>query len=235
MFISVSSEGHPIRRREALEGPHDGTESNGGGARGASESTRRVFFAFWPDDAIRAAFARATREAVSACAGRPVPARNLHATLVFLGAVAEQRIRDLEAIADRVAVTVGEEARVAHSRLADANGRAPCDLVFDRIEHWEKPRVLVAAASPSTGLALAGALAAKLFEATSNAGFAPDLKPFRAHVTVARKVARLTHSPDMLPVRWPVTGFALVESLTLPEGPLYSVINLWALDMRRNN
>jgi hypothetical protein len=30
-------------------------------------------------------------------------------------------------------------------------------------------------------------------------------------------------------VRWPVAGFALVESVTLAEGPLYGVLGSWNL------
>jgi len=44
-------------------------------------------------------------------------------------------------------------------------------------------------------------------------GFAPDLKPFRAHVTVARKVVRLTRSPEMRALHWPVAGCARVRQV----------------------
>jgi RNA 2',3'-cyclic 3'-phosphodiesterase len=186
----------------------------------AREPTRRLFFALWPDEGLRATFAHTVHKAVRASGGRPVPAHNLHVTLLFVGSVPERRIPELEGIAARVVAS--------HAITAP-----PPELVFDRVEHWEKPRVLVATASAA--LTVVNALAAGLQTETLRAGFAPDLKPFRAHVTVARKVARLTHSLRMHEVRWPVTGSALVESCTLPEGPLYSVINSWPLDTQRNN
>jgi RNA 2',3'-cyclic 3'-phosphodiesterase len=208
--------------------PRAGGEPSAGGTRVTREPTRRLFFALWPDETLRAAFAHATHKAVRASGGRPLPAHNLHATLLFLGSVTESRISALGAIAAHAAATV---ARIA------PDDSSPPRILFDRIEFWEKPRVLVATASATSGAghAIADALAGILQQETSRAGFAPDLKPFRAHVTVARKVARLTHSLDMCAVQWPVTGFALVQSVTAAQGPLYSVINLWALDMRRNN
>ena len=64
---------------------------------------------------------------------------------------------------------------------------------------------------------------------TAAAGFSPDLKPFRAHVTVARKVAQARRGIDMRKVLWSFDAFALVESRTLPEGPVYSVVESFVL------
>jgi RNA 2',3'-cyclic 3'-phosphodiesterase len=203
----------------------------------ARERTRRVFFAFWPDETLRAELVHATHKATRACGGRPVPAHNLHTTLLFLGSVAEARIPDL--------VAIGARVRAAGS-VAGAVEAAPTPaLVFDRIEFWERARVLVATISamamsatgtragnadaPSSGLAIATALAASLLRETHAAGFAPDLKPFRPHVTLARKVARVGRPLQMHEVRWPLAGFALVESVTLAAGPLYGVLNSWEL------
>ncbi|MGH8210965.1 MAG: 2'-5' RNA ligase family protein [Steroidobacteraceae bacterium] len=246
--------------RPGVAGSGQSTARGDSGATlGAREPSRRVFFALWPDDELRAAFARATHEAVRVAGGRSVPAHNLHATLLFLGPVAERRIPELQAIAARLAGTSRAAAEAAASRTAastaaalstagaDAGKRRSPELVFDRIEHWEKPRVLCATVSApatptsrptagaSSGLAIAQALAEALRTEMTGAGFPTDLNLFRAHVTVARKVARPTDSLRMREVRWPVTGFALVESLTRAQGPLYSVINSWALDTRQNN
>jgi hypothetical protein len=77
------------------------------------EPGRRVFFALWPDDGLRTSLWRATREAVRASGGQPMPAHNLHVTLVFLGSVADRRIPELEAIADRVAAASCSNAEAA--------------------------------------------------------------------------------------------------------------------------
>ena len=54
-------------------------------------------------------------------------------------------------------------------------------------------------------------------------GFAPDLKPFRAHVTVARKVVRLTRSREMRALRWPVAARAGPPSAAMLKGS-YTVL-----------
>ena len=73
------------------------------------------------------------------------------------------------------------------------------------------------------------ALAAALRDATAAAGFRPDLKPFRAHVTVARKVARFATAPVLRPVVWRFAAFALLESRTEESGAVYSVIESYSL------
>jgi 2'-5' RNA ligase len=188
-------------------------------SRRVSEPTRRVFFALWPDDGVRAALTHATHKAVRACGGRPIPAHNLHATLVFLGSIAESRIPQLVTAAAQAASNV----RAQHGATAE--------LVFDRIECWEKSSVLVAATSQVSGAghALAGALVDSLHQETSRVGFAADLKPFRAHITLARKLGRPARSLSMHPVSWQVTGFALVESRTEPEGAVYGVLRTFSL------
>ena len=171
--------------------------------------TRRLFFGFWPDETQRTEFAHATRKAVRASGGRPVPAENLHTTVLFLGSVLESRIPELTGIAAHAA---------AHAQ--------PLDLVFDQIEFWEKPRILVATASPASaaGHAVAEALNRTLQRETSRAGLHADVKPFHAHVTLARKVGRVTHELGMQPVAWRLSELALIDSRTEPAGPVYTVL-----------
>jgi 2'-5' RNA ligase len=182
------------------------------------EPARRLFFALWPDEALRSEFAHATHEAARVCGGRPVPAHNLHATLLFLGSVAESRVAEVRAMGARAAA---EPVAVPSPPL----------LTYDRIEFWKKAHVLVATTSAASGAghSLASALVGVLQRETISAGFAPDLKPFRAHVTVARKVSRVSQALHMHAVQWPVTGLTLVESVTLAEGPRYDAIDSWTL------
>jgi 2'-5' RNA ligase len=192
-----------------------GTDSAAKGAAATTAvQTARVFFALWPGDLTRTGFAQAARDAAHTCGGRPVPEHNLHATLVFLGSVAATRLAELATLA----------AGVARSKRA-----VPFELEFERVEYWQKPRVLVATATASAGVAAAGVLARALLEATLGAGFDPDSKPFRPHITIARKVGKLTGVPEMRRVRLAFNSFALVESRTLPEGPVYSVVESFAL------
>jgi len=181
-----------------------------------------LFFALWPDETSRDELARATREAVQASGGRPMELENLHATLLFLGSVAESRIPDLAAIT----VSVMDEIR---GGVDGEFGEAK--IVFDQIEFWKKARVVVASVADAvgTGYLLASTIAAALQRETLRAGCAPDLKPFRPHVTIARKVSSFSPAGQMRAVAWNVTGFALVESQTSSDGAIYRVLESFAL------
>jgi 2'-5' RNA ligase len=184
------------------------------------EPTRRLFFALWPDAQQRGALHSATRQCVSSCGGRPVPVQSLHVTLAFLGAVPEGRVPELDRIARRVAGAFPARAQ-------------PLLVTFDRLVYWVRPQILCATgteeSAADTDAASAPALAATLKNETVAAGFSPDLKPFRAHVTVARKVAHAPAALALQPVLWRFDAFALIESRTDPAGPVYSVIESYLL------
>jgi 2'-5' RNA ligase len=194
----------------------------------AREATRRLFFALWPDEAQRAALAQAVQPSVQSCGGRAVAAPKLHVTLAFLGSVPEGRVAELDRIASRVAAALAQ----------DAPGWS---LSFDRLEHWARPQILVAlgseerdgvdfgAGTRAAQPASPAALALRLKEETTAAGFSPDLKPFRAHVTVARKVVHALAPHAASAVQWRFDAFALVESRTHAAGPLYSVVESYLL------
>ncbi len=187
-----------------------------------------MFFALWPDAQQRGALHSATRKGVRSCGGRPVAVPSLHVTLAFLGAVPEGRVPELDGIARRVA------------QGFPAGGR-PLLLSFDRLAHWARAQILcalgsgepeAAQAAGELGEALvagAPALSAMLKNETAAAGFSPDLKPFRTHVTVARKVAHAPSTLAVQPVLWRFDAFALIESRTDPGGPVYSVIESYLL------
>jgi RNA 2',3'-cyclic 3'-phosphodiesterase len=178
---------------------------------------RRLFFALWPDEEQRAALAHATRKAARASGGRPVPPESLHATLAFFGSVAAERVPELRALAG----SAGAHLAPPEPWLA---------LSFESIAHWPRAQVLCAlAAEEAPGGEAVRALAHTLAVAGRAAGFTPDLKPFRAHVTVARKVLRAPAAQTMRPVRWCFDSFALIESRTDPEGAVYSVVQSYPL------
>jgi RNA 2',3'-cyclic 3'-phosphodiesterase len=163
--------------------------------------------------ALAAAAGSAVREALDAGSGvRRVPAANFHLTLAFLGSVDVARLSEVKEIAARSAQT------------ADPHD---VEIVLDTIDHWRKPQVLVATASetPPTAVALSESLKRSLVDA----GFTPDLKPFRVHATVARKVRRVTGEPRIEPVRWHFESLHLVESKNGPDGSSYTPIGEWKL------
>jgi 2'-5' RNA ligase len=183
-----------------------------------SERKRRVFFALWPSEEQQAALASAAQSVTEASGGRVVPALNFHVTLVFVGSVAEVRMPDLFKIAAHVS---------AAARDSREFGSGPLQLGFDAVEYWRKAKIICATASMPS--AAATALSEELKSHLFAAGFAPDIKPFRAHVTLARKVPHGTHDRTMQSVPCSFTDCALVDSRTGPGGSLYSVLNSWPL------
>jgi RNA 2',3'-cyclic 3'-phosphodiesterase len=173
------------------------------------EPSRRLFFALWPDAAMREAMAHATRKAARASGGRPVAAANLHVTLAFLGPVPERRL--------------GELAEIARGAAAGGS----LELAFDHLEYWRAARLLCAL--PAEAPAPIAALAHGLQDLLAASGFTPDLKPFRPHVTVVRKVSRPGRIEQIHAVVWSFTELALVESRTLAAGALYSVVESYPL------
>jgi 2'-5' RNA ligase len=171
-------------------------------------STRRLFFALWPNDGVREALAHATRKAARASGGRPVAIENLHSTLAFLGSVSDARFA--------LAISSASQLRQPAFRL-----------ILDRLEHWPKQGVLCATCAHAPPAA--GELAAELWKLLAQQGFARDGKPYRPHVTLARKVVKPHARGGMHPVEWAVHDFALVESVTAPEGARYSVLERWPL------
>jgi 2'-5' RNA ligase len=182
----------------------------------------RIFFALWPDPHAQAALATAAGSAIRAAeeadAGvKRVPSQNFHLTLAFLGSVPLSRLAEVEEAA----------------RLCAAIPRAqqlPIEIVLDGIEHWRKAQILCSTAThtPQSAVMLAESLKQSLI----GQGFSPDLKPFRVHATVARKVRRVTQELSIEPVRWSFDSLHLVESRTGPAGSAYSTLKKWVLDKR---
>lgn len=206
-----------------------GAEASGP-VEGAPAKSARLFFALWPTSAMQTALAAAAAPAVlealsagaSADAGagasaRRVPAANFHLTLAFLGSVPLSRLADVEEVAARIA-------------RASSSPDLPIEIVLDAIEHWRKPQVLVATASRTPPAAVT--LAEGLQRALTDAGFTPDLKPFRVHATIARKVRSVGRELYVEPVRWSFDSLHLVESKTHPDGSAYRTVKKWVLDKR---
>jgi len=174
----------------------------------------RLFFALWPDEAMRGRLRAATQELRAALAdARWVAPENWHLTLAFLGHVADASVASVSSAALEVARQVRSGAITVR---------------LDQAELWAKPHLLCASArcvSPA-----AEALAVALRDALIAASFAPDLKPFRAHVTLARKVRRAPRALTLTAITWTFDAFALIESRTAATGSLYSVRESWPLD-----
>jgi RNA 2',3'-cyclic 3'-phosphodiesterase len=172
---------------------------------------RRLFFALWPADAVRARLAAAAQS--YAGLGRAIAARNLHVTVAFLGAVPEERLEHVVEIA-------------RSTQKLTLNGMFMLHL--DRLEFWRRSSLVALTATqvPPELLKIVGGLRAGLRER----GFQlQEHDAFRPHVTLVRDVARGPAAVAVTPVQWPVESFALVESQVGQRGSQYSVLDEWSL------
>lgn len=151
-----------------------------------------------------------------------VPAENLHLTLKFLGDVQDDRL----------------PAACAATRRA-ASGPA-----FDVA--WEGLGVFPSARRPDVVWVGAGAgraplerLAARVEAAFVEAGFAPESRPFHAHLTLAR-VKRGRPLEGLEASDWAAAKFgadavreiALMRSDLRPSGPVYQAVDVVPLEDR---
>ncbi len=173
----------------------------------AENNIQRLFFALWPDDGVREKLVHLTHRQIKK-SGKPVAFGNLHITLFFLGHVERERRKCLESMADEVKCP-------------------PFTLRMGQLGWWPRPRVLWVA-PPETPEALR-TLVALLGKGCDDCGFQPDKRPYKAHVTLARKVSSPPQMKSMGPIEWPVADFRLVESKTLPSGAEYTVLRSWSL------
>jgi len=177
--------------------------------------TLRLFFALTPTAAQSAELIERVGPLVEKLRAQRVSPENLHATLCFIGSVAAEKLAQLQDIAAKL-----------------RGGRTT--LRFDALEHWQKARVLCATAA-DTSAAPARALASQLASSATAAGFSPDQKPFRPHLTLARKV----HPARATACDWPraltptfivdCDRFVLMESRRGESGSIYSVVDSWPL------
>jgi 2'-5' RNA ligase len=173
-----------------------------------AEPTRRLFFALWPDDEVRAALAALSMAQIQRQARR-VAADNLHLTLAFPGNVT---------------------ARV-QTCLEEAAGRltgAPFELSIDRLGYWSGPRILWAA--PAQTPRELWSLAAALREILAACGLQPENRPYQAHITLARKASQALSVTRTAPIHWSIRQFCLVESVSETTGVRYRVLRIWPLE-----
>ncbi|MEO8017834.1 MAG: RNA 2',3'-cyclic phosphodiesterase [Pseudomonadota bacterium] len=174
----------------------------------------RLFFALQPTLEQSTALAAEVAPLVAQLGVQASPPENLHATLCFVGAIEAERLDALRTAA------------------ASLRGR-PVRVSFDALEYWETPKILCATASRDSSSA--SELAIALGEAAVAAGFSPDIKPFRAHLTLARKIsaAQAATVPWPLPLLPPTViraeRFVLMESRRNDAASVYSAVDSWPL------
>ena len=139
--------------------------------------------------------------------GRRTYPEDLHITLVFLG--------DLDAARRACCEEAGDRVRAIRFALR-----------LDRFGCFPQARVLWCgpAQSPRPLLDLGRALE----DCLSECGFPPERRPFRPHMTLARKARPMPARDIEHPVSWPVSEFVLANARP-GEHPRYRVERSWPL------
>ncbi len=156
----------------------------------------RCFVALWPDAAARERLAAVAREQQRRFPrARAMRAENLHLTLAFIGELDEARA-----------------ARVAFA--LDALPFEPFEWTLDVVGAFDRARVLWAAGPDCVPLA---ALAQRIRALLDELRVRYDRKPFVAHVTLlrdlARDDARRAATPIAPPVAWRADRPQLLQSV----------------------
>lgn len=154
------------------------------------KTTARLFLALWPSPAVRRGLAAQQAQWAWPAGAALTPAVKLHATLHFIGAVPAARVAE---------VTQGLQVHAPRF-----------ELMLDSAELWpNRCAVLCASQLPAPLVRLHGALA----QALRALDLPAEARPFRPHVTLARQAAGAVAPTPLAALRWPVRGYALVQSV----------------------
>ncbi len=168
----------------------------------------RVFFALWPDAAVRDALSDVAVRLQAQCGGRATARDKIHLTLFFVGDIERARIGALESCASAVAA----------SRI---------ELDMNELGYWRHNRIVWAGASacPSELTQLVSALTHNL----ADEGLRGEDRPYAAHVTLVRNARRAPLRTVIDSPVWHAQAFVLVESVRGAHGSSYEVIGRWPL------
>ncbi|MCT8469148.1 RNA 2',3'-cyclic phosphodiesterase [Chromohalobacter canadensis] len=167
-------------------------------------TTRRLFFAAWPDDALRERLASLASRLQHHCGGRTPVADNLHLTLGFIGNVPAAETASLQTLTERLTLPAGE-------------------WTLDRYGYFRKPRLAWLGGPPTPTLNL---WHARLDDALKASGRPlPDWHDYRPHITLLRHAEKAPPATLEAPEwAWPLTRLTLVESILDGTRPVYRVL-----------
>jgi 2'-5' RNA ligase len=172
-----------------------------------SAERARVFFALWPDDAVRDALAAAGASAQAECKGKATARDKIHLTLVFVGDIERSRVDALRECAGRVEAS-------------------PFELTIDVLDYWRHNRIVWAGATkcPDALAQLALSLARKLADHVR-----PEDRPYVPHVTLVRTARRAPRATVIEAPPWRANEFVLVESVNAGARSRYDILARWPL------
>ncbi len=170
--------------------------------------TARIFFAIWPDEAVRKQLAHLAKRSALLSGGRRVEIEAIHLTLVFLGEVNINRLDDLCLIAKKV---------MAKS----------FNFSIDEICYWKQNCLIYAGTKqcPPELLMLVDSLGNML----SDAGFLFDRRNYRPHITLVRRATRPAECSLIKPISWRIHEWTLMQSKQTGSGVYYIPLDRWSL------
>ena len=169
----------------------------------------RLFFALWPEQPLAEQIHYAVQAPLRNSDGKRVPECNFHITLVFYGSADARQRACLELAADKIT-----------ARRFNLN--------LSQLGYFAKPKVIWLAPDdiPDALTQLQFDLSQVLVE---QCAYQAEQRPYRPHLTLARKSRQAPSEKVIDAVSWQVHRFVLVQSITRPEGAEYRVLKEWEL------
>lgn len=172
-----------------------------------SSSTKRLFFALWPDDDVVQKIKQHALKQFLDCQGKILQKHNWHITLAYFGVSDEATQACLE-----------EHAQNIKSQ--------PFELNLSTCGFWPRPKV--AWLAPDEVPEVLIQLTHDLQHAIIPCGFKPETRDYQPHITLVRKAECKPAISEIRPITMNISGFCLVESKTYPEGAEYKVLKSWS-------
>lgn len=175
-----------------------------------NQESQRLFIALWPEEELRKQIVNpeGLEKITDLCQRTAID--NIHMTLFFLGPV----VRPSRACIERA--------------MGDMRSKS-FTLILDRLGYWSGPQILWLAPShtPHQLISLREGIKPHLVRCDVMI----DKRPYRPHITLARKVKKPPPKIKIDPLSWHVNQYSLMESLPRPSGGVnYQELAHWKLD-----
>ena len=169
----------------------------------------RLFYAFLPDALTRKRLVSAAAQLHLTGRARLVAPSSFHITVAFVGQAADSDLHIFHEMGTSTSLR-----------------RRAIDL--DVFEYWPQSQAVVLAACKNP-IDLATQTDQLRSAVAAQAHPSRDDKPWRAHVTLARKVAQAPVLTAKSPITWVSHSFCLMSSKTIGSESVYTVVDSWPL------